>query len=183
MATLVKKKNRRSMKRNKVSNQVNKIRIMGVNSAGIRSKLPSLNNVLKNLNPSIFFIEETKLKKQGKLNIEKSFVIYELNRKEKNGGGIAIGVKEELKPMWISEGNDDLEILVVEVDISNIRVRCVGGYGPQENDVIQKKKAFWDRLSNEVDDATENEAGFLLQMDGNLWVGQEVVKDEPNSCI
>ena len=155
---------------------------MGVNSAGIRSKLPSLNNVLKSLNPSIFFIEETKLKQQGKLNIEKPFVIYELNRKEKNGGGIAIGVKEQLKPIWISEGNDDLEILVVEVDISNIRVRCVGGYGPQENDVIQKKKAFWDRLSNEVHDATENEAGFLLQMDGNLWVGKEVVKDDPNSC-
>ena len=84
--------------------------------------------------------------------------------------------------MWIGEGDDDLEILVIEVDISDVRVRCVGGYGPHENDGIEKKKAFWERLSNEVDDATDSEAGFLLQMDGNLWVGQEVVKDDPNEC-
>ena len=157
---------------------------MGVNAAGISSKLSSFNNVLKELKPSIFFIEETKLKQPGKLKIDKpsTFVIYELNRKERNGGGIAIGVKEELKPVWIGEGNDDTEILTVEVDISGIRVRCIGGYGPQEKDAIDKKKAFWERLSAEVEDAAENNAGFMLQMDGNLWAGVDVVKGDPNKC-
>jgi hypothetical protein len=108
---------------------------MGANAAGISSKLPSLNHVLSELNSSIFFLEETKLKYYGTLKIEKPFIIYELNRKDRNGGGIAIGLKEELKPVWISEGNDDTEVLVVEVDISNTRVRCVGGYRPQENDM------------------------------------------------
>ena len=44
--------------------------------------------------------------------------------------------------------------------------------------MINKKKAFWERLSEEV----ENEAGFLLQMDGNLWAGSAVIKGDPNEC-
>ena len=84
---------------------------MGVNAAGISSKLHSLNNVIRKLSPSIFFIQETKLKRQGKLKIENpsKYIIYELNRKDRNGGGLAIGVVEELKPVWISEGDDITE--------------------------------------------------------------------------
>jgi hypothetical protein len=89
--------------------------------------------------------------------------------------------------VWISEGDDTTEILVVEASISKLRVRCVGGYGPQEGDAIERKKAFWERLSSEVDDASEHDAsehdaGFLLQMDGNLWAGPEVVEGDPNQC-
>ena len=90
---------------------------MGANSAGLSSKLSSFNNILKQLKPSIFFIEETKLKHPGKIKIETNFVIFELNRKERNGGGIAIGVKEELKPVLISEGDDTTEILEVEASM------------------------------------------------------------------
>ena len=154
---------------------------MGVNSAGISSKLKSFQQTVSSLKPSVFFITETKLKRQGKLKLD-NFVIYELNRKNRNGGGLAIGVLENLKPVWISEGDDITEVLVVEVDICGLKLRCVGGYGPQENDNIEKKKLFWEKLSTEVDDAMENEAGFILQMDGNLWAGPEIIKDDPNPC-
>ena len=183
MDILVKKsKNRRSLRKNKYVHNENRIRLMGVNAAGISSKLASLNNVLRELSPSIFFIEETKLKQQGRLKLEKTnnFIIYELNRKERNGGGIAIRVREELKPTWIGEGDDNTELLVVEVEMSSLRVRCVGAYGPQENDIIEKKKAFWERLSEEVENADEKDAGFILRMDGNLWAGQGVVNGDPN---
>ena len=155
---------------------------MGVNAAGISSKIHSFENVLRKLNPSIFFIQETKLKRQGKLKITNpsNYIIYELNRKDRNGGGLAIGVIEELKPVWISEGDDTTEVLIVEVDVSGFRIRCVGGYGPQEKDNVDKKKAFCDRLSVEVEEAHENEAGFILQMDGNLWAGSDIIKDDPN---
>ena len=54
---------------------------MGANAAGISSKLYSFNDILKKLKPSIFFIEETKLKQQGNLKIDKpsNFIIDELN--------------------------------------------------------------------------------------------------------
>ena len=103
LETLVtrKNKNRRSKRRNKNKVNQNKVRLMGVNAAGISSKLHSLNNVIRKLSPSIFFIQETKLKRQGKLKIENpsKYIIYELNRKDRNGGGLAIGVVEELKPV------------------------------------------------------------------------------------
>ena len=154
---------------------------MGVDSAGISSKLTSFEQVVRKLQPSIFSIQETKLKRQGKLKLEK-FVIYELNRKNKNGGGLAIGVLEDLSPVWISEGDDNAEVLVVEVDISGFKIRCVGGYGPQEKEKAEKKKSFWDKLSADVEDALENETGFILQMDGNLWAGSEIIKNDPNPC-
>ena len=78
---------------------------------------------VRKLQPSIFFIQETKLKRQGKLKME-NFVIYELNRKNKNGGGLAIGVLKGLSPVWISEGGDNAEVLVV-VDISGFKIREV----------------------------------------------------------
>ena len=152
-----KQRNRRSLRKNKNKSKKNKVRFLGVNSAGISSKLHSFKNVVNALQPSVFFIQETKLKRQGKLKLD-NFIIYELNRKKRNGGGLAIGVVEELKPVWISEGDDTTEVLVVEIDISGFKVRCVGGYGPQEKDTIEKKKAFWAKLSTEVNDAMENDA-------------------------
>ena len=145
--------------------------ILGVNAAGISSKINSFKNVLR-------------LRLQGKLKLENTsnYVIYERNRKGKNGGGLAIGVLERLKPVLISEGDDNTEVLVVEIDVSGFKIRCAGGYGPQEYDLIEKKKAFLGRLTSEVEDAQENETGFILQMDGNLWAGSDVIKDDPNPC-
>ena len=119
---------------------------MGVNAAGISSKFHSLKNVVRKLNPSIIFIEESKLKRPGKLkDFLSKYVVYELNRKHRNGGGLAIGVINELKPVWISEGDDKTELLTVEVDFSGLKVRCVGGYGPQESDNIERKTLFWNK--------------------------------------
>ena len=185
METIVRKNpNRRSKKKFRNKPNQNKMTIKGVNAAGISSKINSFKNVLSKLNPSVLFIQETKLRHQGKLKLENTsnYVIYELNRKDKNGGGLAIGVMERLKPVWISEGDDNTEVLVFEIDVSGFKIRCVGGYGPHEYDLIEKKKAFLGRLTSEVEDAQENETGFILQMDGNLWAGSDVIKDDPNPC-
>ena len=42
---------------------------MGVNSAGLRSKLPTFKKVLYNLKPSILFAQEMKFKTEGKLKL------------------------------------------------------------------------------------------------------------------
>ena len=33
--------------------------------------------------------------------------------------------------MFISEGNNEVEILVVEVSVDKLNIRCVGAYEPQ----------------------------------------------------
>ena len=82
-----KRPNRRSKRQNQNKVNQNKVTLMGVNAAGISSKLQSFKNVVRKVNPSIFFIEETKLKRPGKLNHENlsKYVVYELNRKNRNG--------------------------------------------------------------------------------------------------
>ena len=45
----------------------------------------------------------------------KDYTIYELVRKNSNGGGLCIGVKKDLKPVWVNQGDDEVEALAVEV--------------------------------------------------------------------
>ena len=181
MAPLV-KKNRRALRKNKQSKFQSSLCFVGTNSAGITSKLQSFDDLLKTINPSVFFIQETKLKNQGKIKTEysKKYQIFELNRKEKAGGGLAIGALEEVKPVWISEGDDNVEILVVEIEIGEMKIRCICAYGPQETDCVDRKEKFWSKLAEEVEISSLNECATIIQMDGNLWGGPEVVKNDPN---
>ena len=67
------KKDKSSRQRGKRKNKIcykKEIRFMGVNAAGIRSKLTSFKNALNKLKPGVFFIEETKMKDEGKLKFE-----------------------------------------------------------------------------------------------------------------
>ena len=71
--------------------------------------------------------------------------------------------------MWIGEGDDEVEVLVVEAQIVNLKIRCICAYGPQEKDSQERQLNFWSRLSEEVSQALDNEAAIIIQMDGNLW--------------
>ena len=66
--------------------------------------------------------------------------------------------------------------------IGELSVRCVGAYGPQEKDCIERKHKFWERLSKEVEEAQEYDSAFILQMDGNLWAGKEIIKNDVHNC-
>ena len=180
----VKQKNRRGLRRNKTAKFKTNLSFYGINAAGIFSKLPSFNNVLESLKPTVFFIEETKLRKQGSIKTEetKHYQIFELNRKDKQGGGLAIGALDGVNPVWIREGSDDVEILVIEISVKDLKIRCICGYGPQEGDTSDRKDRFWAKLEFEVIDANLNEACILIQMDGNLWGGPELIRNDPNCC-
>ena len=134
-------KNRRGLRKNKNENNKysRKLKLIGFNSAGLASKLYSFENILSSVKPSIFFIQETKMRKQGKIRtvLSENYHIFELIRKEKHGGGLAIGVVKDFEPVWIGEGDDEVEILVVEVKIQDLKIRCICAYGPQEK--IRKK--------------------------------------------
>ena len=84
-----------------------------------------------------------------------------------------------LKPSWISEGDDDCEALTVEIWVEGFPIRLLCGYGPQNYDQQQRKDKFWDYLDREVKNATNNGSAFILQMDGNLWAGKNIIKNDP----
>ena len=154
------------------------MRLLGVNSAGLRSKLSTFRKVLTELKPSVFFVEETKYKNIGKLKFE-NYVIFELLRKNKDGGGLALGCTKELQPVWLREGDDFVEALSVEISVKNMKIRCCVGYGCQENDSIDRKQAFWKYLDEDVAQANISGSGFILQFDGNLWAGENIVPGDP----
>ena len=143
-----KKKNRR--KRKGTKNISETIRFLGVNSAGIRSKILTFKKVIKELNPSVFFVQETKLKEEGKIRIGGYVIFEKLRTTRTNGGGLAIGCKQELNPIWVREGGEEVETLSIEIFVKQLRIRCCTGYGCQEGDLKEKKDAFWEYLDTEV---------------------------------
>ena len=115
---------------------------MGVNFAGLRSKLTTFKKVISEVNPSVFFVEETKYKDEGKLKID-NYVIFELVRKFRDGGGgLALGCDKQLHPVCVREGNIDVEALSVEISVKQMKIRCCVAYGCQENDLIDRKTTF-----------------------------------------
>ena len=155
------------------------LRIIGINANGISSKLQSLQHILNSLNPGVVCLQETKLRKVGKLKC-KNYITFELVRKDSAGGGLATIVDPSLDPVYISEGDDTTEILVIQIHIKNMPIRIINAYGPQECDSSEKKSLFWARIQSEVDDAIENDIGVFFTMDGNAHLGETIIKDDPN---
>ena len=160
----------------------NSLKIFGVNAAGIKSKLKSFDEILTRLNPQVWMLQETKLKPDEKISCEasKAFQIYYLNRQNLQGGGLALGVVKELESTLIREGNDETEAISVNIVMGEATVRTILAYGPQENALKEKKDKFWEFIEEEVNQAELEGHGVLLQMDGNLHAGPELVKNDPN---
>ena len=96
------------------------------------------------------------------------------------GGGIALGVLNCLDPSWISEGDDSIEALTVEIWVEGFPIRLLCGYGPQEYDHKERKDKFWNYIEKEVAKSKSNGPGMIIQVDGNLWAGSNVIQGDPN---
>ena len=176
----VKKKRKRLEERNKI--KPTKFRMIGINSAGIKCKLRSLDDILSRLKPQIFALEETKLKPNETLKCDatETFQMFYLNRQDSQGGGLAIGIDKNIESTLVREGNDLVEAMVVQTVLGKIPVRIIIAYGPQENASIEKKEKFWNFLEEESNKAEFEDQGLIIQMDGNLHAGPGLIKDDPN---
>ena len=107
--------NQRVEKRKTNSLKSQKLKFIGVNVAGLRSKFASFDKVISTVKPSVIFCQETKMKIPGKVVTQnsKDYIFFEHLRKDKkiNGGGLLIGIQKCLSPVWISEGDDETEVL------------------------------------------------------------------------
>ena len=153
--------------------------MLGVNAAGLKPKLSTFKKVINTLQPALFFIEETKFKEEGKLKIE-NFLIFELTRESRDGGGgLAIGCIKQLKPVLARKGNDSIEALTIDISLQKMKIKCVVGYGPQENSKKENKSDFWNYIEEDAKNALENDQGFILHCDGNLWAGPTIIPGDP----
>ena len=175
----LKPKKVRRGKRKSSKSFVKTLRFLGVNAAGLKPRLTTFKKVLSELKPSVFMVEETKYNETGKLKLD-NYVIFEAVRENKcAGGGLALGCSKELSPAWVREGINGVEALSVDIFLKRMKIRCCAAYGPQENDLVDKKDAFWKYLDEDVIAAKDAGAGFILQFDGNLWAGSGLVPGDP----
>ena len=160
-----------------------KLRLLGVNAAGIKCKLKSFNDLLKRVEPHIWSVQETKLKNNEVLKSEvtEKYQIHYLNRKLSEGGGLAVGIDRNIESVLIREGDDMTEVIVVQIMLEKMPIRIVAGYGPQENAIKAKKDAFWEFLEEETIEADNNNQGLIIQIDGNLHAGPQFIKNDPNN--
>ena len=134
------------------------------------NKIDSLKNWLKEKSPAIFIVQETKVPALGQLKIiSNQFQIYE-QIQENNpglGGGICIGVSNNLHSTLLREGGVDVECISVQVEVGQQDIVVVCRYGPQENASLAKKESFWQYLEREVEEASREDEMLVIQMDSN----------------
>ena len=172
---------KRGLKRHN-KKQHEKLKIFGINSAGIRCKVKSFDNVLQLLKPHIWMLQETKLRPHEKINCGSldDYQVFYLSRQESHGGGLALGVHKMLESTFLKEGDDETEAISVLVTVGDIPIRIIVGYGVQENASKQSKEMFWEFIEKEVNQAELENQAVIIQMDGNLHAGNYLVKNDPN---
>ena len=142
-------KTRRGKKRNNTKeNKSDKLVLIGSNAAGIKAKADSLREKVNTFHPGCIFIQETKMISKGTIKYLPEYQIFEHVRKESKGGGLMTAVDKSFDSVLIYEGDDDIELLVVQGKVNNTNIRFVNGYGPQEDD--RKVPDFYTKLEEEI---------------------------------
>ena len=84
-----------------------------------------------------------------------------------------------MQPAFVREGNDNVEALSVDIFVKKMKIRCCIAYACQEWDLKERKEEFWNNLDEDVMEAGQSDAGFILHFDGNLWAGSEIIPGDP----
>ena len=172
-----KRKSKSKLKQGK-SNE-NKMFILGGNSAGLVNKRESFLRNISLFKPVAYFIQESKVSRMNKIMID-DYAIFELIRTNTAGGGLLTAVHKSLKPVNISEEVEGEEILVIEANFGNKKVRLINGYGPQESENEEKRKSFYSRLDFEIKRAKMSGTLICIEMDSNAKLGSTIIPDDPH---
>ena len=153
--------------------------IMSTNAAQLKGKLDSFKSELKYSKVGLFTVQETHFATKGKVQIE-GFEIFEAIRKKVKGGSM-IGAHKGLKPILISDYNEEFELLVVEITIANKKLRIMTGYGPQENWPEVQRIPFFLALENEIVKAELEGKSIFIELDANSKLGKELIPGDMHS--
>ena len=173
------RKTRRGKRKNRKITE--KLTIIGTNANGLSTKKESLVHLLASENPQGFMIQETKMRRKNQLKIS-GYQLFERVRKGKGGGGIMIGIRNDIGsvPVIVSE-HDEVEILVIEVAFKSLVIRFLTAYGPQEEAPEDEINKFYATLEEEIVNCEEHNCGLIAELDCNAKLGSHVMAGDPNS--
>ena len=139
-------------------------------------------NLINTVKPAVGMFQETKLYKKGQIKFDE-YCIFESIRGEKEGGGLLTMVHGNFQPVMIPI-EDELKmsenVLVVEADLGQARVRYINSYGVQETALISEKIEFLAILDQEIENAKISNCLVCIQMDANAKFGKDVINGDPN---
>ena len=153
---------------------------MSTNARDLKCKEEDLKNKVKFFNSSIFAVQETHYKRKGKFKL-KDYAIFESIRKNKEHGGSMLGLHVGLNPVLVEEYNTEFELLVVEIEISNTRLRVITGYGPQENWEDSERMPFYRALEKEIASSELEGKSVIIAMDANAKLGPDLIPNDPKT--
>ena len=160
------KKKRGGRKRNKKPKDLS---LYYVNINGYQSKKDSLEQITKAVKPDIVVLVETKVAKKKDFGEWETYGYEYVKRNCTRGkGGIMCALKKKtFKLLRNATSVDDDRILTCRVEYSNRCVRIIGVYGPQENDDVEDRKCFFEKLSIEIEKSFNAGEGVLIVGDLN----------------
>ena len=170
---------RKNAKGNKNGSENVYFSLLGTNAAGLNPKKESFYSLINKFQPSVITVQETKLSKAGLMKIP-GYQLFEKVRKNRKGGGLLTAADDNLNPVLISTGIDDNEIITIQADVGEHKVRIINAYGPQEDEDSQRILSFWQNLESEVMNAKDNNCLIIIELDAHAKVGPGVIKDDPN---
>ena len=141
------------------------------NINGITSKKESLQKTVKDVNPDIVCLCETKLGSMG--TVENLLQGYKMvGRCLKFGqGGVAIAAKKEVYSTFLDiSSTENKNIMVGRVKIGGHTIRVVVGYAPQETEEEEVCEEFYTDLAIEVQGGKVNEEYTVLVGDMNAKI-------------
>ena len=106
------------------------------------------------------------------------YTTFELVRKNVGGGGLLTAVHKSLKPVSVSN-EDEEEILVVEANLGESKVRFINGYGPQEKAPEQSRRSFFHQLDLDIKKSKLSGALLCIEMDSNAKLGSSIIPGDP----
>ena len=101
------------------------------------------------------------------------YKLFEKPRKGKGGGGLMIGVRKEIDvtPVVVSDHDDDVEILVIEIIFKSLTVRFLTAYGPQEDAPEDLLNKFYSTLEEEIMQCEQENCALIAEMTVTLNSG------------
>ena len=163
-----------------VDSHSNLLTVLSANANSIKNKMVSLKFNMDLLKPHVVIIQETKLKRKSLANF-KGYRSFATIRGD-NGGGLLIACTNSINPVLIFEGDCECEVLVVEAVLNtNIKIRFIAGYGPQECAPVIVREKYRCTIEEQVERAYLAGCMVLIAEDANAKLGKDIIPNDPHS--
>ena len=144
------------------------------NVNGFKSKADSIKQLVAENNVDILLLSEAKVYASKAINI-KGYQSFPVVRKDRQGGGIFVGVRHgSYETVMVSQG-DDADFVTVWLKNNREGIRLILAYSPQENDPEINRNLFYQNLSIQIEQAFLSGDSVIMVGDFYAKLGKDVI--------